>query len=106
MTMHITPVGDIGQHTEESTCMCSPELKMHNGDMHFVHNAYDKRHILERAIGTENTQEGLQWFAEYCQEVSCLTEDLGHDWVYDKIKSGFRHMYDHWRKMNVEISFE
>ena len=41
--LHVTPVNDLQDHELESTCACQPTLEMVNGEMIFVHNAYDER---------------------------------------------------------------
>ena len=47
MALHIIPLNDLKEHTEESTCECCPELIIENGEMIFVHNSYDKRELTE-----------------------------------------------------------
>jgi len=43
MSIHIIPINDLKEHEESSTCECIPELIIENGEMLFVHNAYDNR---------------------------------------------------------------
>lgn len=43
MSIHITPINDLKEHTEESTCECCPRLIIEEGEMIFIHNAWDKR---------------------------------------------------------------
>ena len=47
MALHIIPLNDLKEHTEESTCECCPELIIENGEMIFVHNSYDKRELID-----------------------------------------------------------
>lgn len=54
MSYHVLPIDDLKEHSEESTCECCPELKMANGEMIFVHNAWDKRELREQAIEKYN----------------------------------------------------
>ena len=44
MILHIVPINDLKEHTEESTCECGPEAEiLENGDIMIIHNAYDGR---------------------------------------------------------------
>lgn len=44
MILHIIPIHDLKEHTEESTCECAPEIEiLENGDIMIIHNAYDGR---------------------------------------------------------------
>ncbi len=52
MTLHILPINDLKEHEESSTCDCTPELIIENGEMILVHNAYDNREITQRNIDT------------------------------------------------------
>ena len=47
MSLHIIPINDLKEHEECSTCECSPKSIIENGEMLFVHNAYDNREIIE-----------------------------------------------------------
>lgn len=47
MSLHIIPLNDLKEHEESSICECSPKLIIENGEMLFVHNAYDNREIIE-----------------------------------------------------------
>jgi len=42
---HVTPVNDLKEHEEKSTCHCSPTVELIEdcGDMLVIHNAYDGR---------------------------------------------------------------
>ena len=48
MAIHILPINDLKEHKEKSTCECNPKLKIENGEMIFIHNAYDNREIIEQ----------------------------------------------------------
>ena len=58
MPWHILPVNDIKEHTEESTCICCPQLKIENGEMIFVHNSFDRRE--EKEVGYILGQRALR----------------------------------------------
>ena len=47
MTLHIVPLSDLKEHIESSLCSCSPKLLIENGEMIFIHNAWDLREIIE-----------------------------------------------------------
>lgn len=47
MAFHIMPINDLKEHEQLSTCECCPKLEIENGEMIFVHNAYDKRELFE-----------------------------------------------------------
>lgn len=41
---HVTPIKDLKEHEEQSTCHCNPDAEMlENGDILVIHNAYDGR---------------------------------------------------------------
>lgn len=44
MILHITPVNDLKEHLDNSTCECLPEVQiLEDGDIMVIHNAYDNR---------------------------------------------------------------
>lgn len=44
MIIHIVPIDDLKEHTDESTCECGPEVEiLESGDIMIIHNAYDGR---------------------------------------------------------------
>ena len=43
MAFHVLPINDIKEHEESSTCSCNPEVKIENGEMIIIHNAFDGR---------------------------------------------------------------
>ncbi len=45
--INITPINDLKEHEEESTCECSPKVEFENGEMILIHNSFDKREIEE-----------------------------------------------------------
>lgn len=47
MAIHVIPVDDLKEHTEDSTCECAPTVFTENGEMIFVHNSYDGREFDE-----------------------------------------------------------
>lgn len=47
MAFHIMPINDLQEHEQSNTCECRPKLEIENGEMIFVHNAYDKRELFE-----------------------------------------------------------
>lgn len=103
---HVIPSDDLREHTTESTCQCDPKLKMHEGEMVFVHQSYDGREYMERALGTENTDDSLAFFVGYTRHIASMTDWVGEQWVADKIGQGFANMYHHWRQLDIEIKFE
>jgi uncharacterized protein YegP (UPF0339 family) len=54
MTIHTLPVNDLKPHVETSACECHPRVETTNGGIIVVHNSYDGREILERAIDSIN----------------------------------------------------
>ena len=50
MSYHLLPCNDLKEHEMSSTCECSPKLLMESGEMIFVHNAYDKRELVEELL--------------------------------------------------------
>jgi len=49
MTWHITPTDDKKAHKEEGTlCECEPKVKIENGEMIVIHNAFDYREMIEQ----------------------------------------------------------
>lgn len=47
MAIHVIPLNDLKEHTEDSTCECVPQLIVESGEMIFIHNSYDGRELLE-----------------------------------------------------------
>lgn len=48
--IHITPINDLKEHTDETTCECNPRVeKLEDGEFMCVHNSYDGREGLELA---------------------------------------------------------
>lgn len=47
MNWHVTPVGDLKEHEESTTCKCEPKVLHENGDMIVVHNSFDGREGIE-----------------------------------------------------------
>lgn len=47
MLYHILPINDLKEHEESSTCSCNPKVLTENGEMLFIHNAWDLREIIE-----------------------------------------------------------
>lgn len=43
--IHILPINDIKEHTEDTTCACNPEVKIEeeSGSIIVIHNAFDGR---------------------------------------------------------------
>lgn len=59
---HVIPINDRKLHEEESTCRCNPSVKLENGEMICIHNAYDSREIKERAkIGMRIYHVAFGW---------------------------------------------
>ncbi len=42
MAIHVLPINDIEEHTEETTCKCIPSVEFENGEMIIKHNSFDK----------------------------------------------------------------
>ena len=41
--INITPINDLKEHIDSSTCECSPNVTFENGEMIIIHNSYDGR---------------------------------------------------------------
>lgn len=106
MSQHVIPKNDIWHHLQSSICDCEPSITMHEGEMIFVHKAWDQRQILEHALEETDSVKSLELFTDYIVEVCKWFEYLGPKWVKAKIDNGYSRMYDHWRKMDIEIKFE
>ena len=52
MIWHITPVNDLEEHEENSTCKCNPrsEVEPESGDILIIHSSYDGRELLEEIL--------------------------------------------------------
>ena len=48
--IHVTPIGDLEEHEESSTCKCKPRVIIENGEMICIHNSYDRRELKEELI--------------------------------------------------------
>ena len=54
-TYHITPVDDLKDHEESTTCECEPRLEWQpNGDLIVVHASWDGREAVEEFYETLN----------------------------------------------------
>lgn len=50
MIIHVTPINDLKEHSEDTACECLPRIEVqYNGDIICVHNSYDGREGLELA---------------------------------------------------------
>lgn len=47
MSIHITPVNDLEEHDQSSTCKCLPSVEFVNGEMIIIHNSFDGRELNE-----------------------------------------------------------
>ena len=48
--VHVYPVNNLKEHILESTdCPCNPTVKVEGASLIIVHNAWDKREIIEQA---------------------------------------------------------
>jgi len=41
--LNVTPLNDLKEHEEATTCECCPTLEIVNGEMILIHNSYDGR---------------------------------------------------------------
>lgn len=58
MTHHVTPINDVEQHMESSTCNCNPKSEiLENGDIMITHNSFDGRKLIERLIDEVNQED-------------------------------------------------
>ena len=49
--VHVTPINDLKEHSEDSTCECNPKCEiLENGEILIIHNSYDGREIAENII--------------------------------------------------------
>lgn len=53
--IHVLPVNDLKEHTEDTTCECGPTVIQEDGELIVVHNAFDGREGLEMAQEILNT---------------------------------------------------
>ena len=67
--LHVTPIDDTREHQVESTCGCCPRLEMADGEMIFIHNAYDGRTDQEPVPQSKPVPHGL-----YTVEVGMTTQ--------------------------------
>ena len=56
MAIHILPINDIKEHTEESTCVCHPSVIFENGEMIIIHNSFDGREKTEQRDNNNDTE--------------------------------------------------
>ena len=49
MILHVIPANDSKPHEDKSTCACDPRIEIINGNMIFIHDAYDGRVGIEIA---------------------------------------------------------
>lgn len=47
--INVLPVNDIKEHTEDTTCECSPTVEYEGSEILVIHNSYDGREALEQA---------------------------------------------------------
>ena len=47
IAIHVLPINDINEHTEDSTCECNPTVTIQHGEMIICHNSYDCREVIE-----------------------------------------------------------
>ena len=52
--IHILPINDLKEHTEQSTCDCKPKVITENGELICIHNAFDGRQFKEQLLETIN----------------------------------------------------
>jgi hypothetical protein len=57
MELHTYPLNDLKPHdTESRYCSCRPKITEYANGVHILHNSFDGREILERAIFYAFTQ--------------------------------------------------
>jgi len=61
MEQHITPINDIKEHEESSTCPCSPKVTFENGNTIVIHSAFDGRDAMEETIGILEIKGRVQY---------------------------------------------
>lgn len=44
---HITPENDTYKHDESQDCICDPKVEVINNNIVVIHNAFDRREIIE-----------------------------------------------------------
>ena len=58
MIYHITPINDLEEHEENSSCKCVPKDEVQDsGDLLVIHNSFDRRELLEEVIEIMNSEE-------------------------------------------------
>ncbi len=55
--IHILPINDIEEHTEDTTCKCQPTVKKEGEDFIIIHHAFDGRTALEEAQRILNNEK-------------------------------------------------
>lgn len=70
MAVHVIPLNDLKEHTTDAECACSPlvewidpetNLPWANGSCKVVHNAFDKREVVEERIHRSMIPGVTQW---------------------------------------------
>jgi hypothetical protein len=57
----ILPINDLKEH-EADGCHCGPRVEMcDNGDMMIIHNAYDKRELVEELLNETDIDKLNKW---------------------------------------------
>lgn len=59
--IHILPVGDLKEHTEDTTCECNPKVDFDNDIV--THNYFDHRELSEEA------QQIID--CDFCENITC-----------------------------------
>lgn len=69
--IHITPINDLKEHIECSTCECKPSIIIENGETIVVHKSYDGREYIENF--TEEQKILLEFTPETKEE--CIKQN-------------------------------
>jgi hypothetical protein len=57
MAIHVLPINDLKEHTEDSTCECNPSVTIQHGEMIICHKSFDKRKIIEEVNNILNNHK-------------------------------------------------
>lgn len=108
MSYHVTPIDDILPHAQESTCECCPCLREVDGSMVFIHNSFDGRESLEDALAEADSKKCLDLYVSYMMDLQMkvILGSMTSENFKKRVESAYVRMYDHWKRMDVEIKFE
>ena len=66
--IHVIPLEDLKSHTENTICECDPVVEIINNNMLVIHNAFDKRDLIEEAQQRINIKKLFHGWAKFEKE--------------------------------------